>query len=226
MESGKSFVLLQASLYSPNDNTISALFSLLLSFRLNDWTGAERVLSAIAKKPEYTVIATIAGALLNGAQKGIPEESKFLLITTAVPLFDKRRFIEACILLHLAGANITAAKYLQESERWEDSVAVAKLYPEEEESLNLIKKAAHHYLDSGNLLSALLLFISIKEYHPALAIMSMMNLRTLAFHVMMFLDKADAIKEYKEDPARFLTQIPELDKLRETIIIKHEKIMK
>ena len=219
--------VLEATLYSPEESNFASLYSLLLCLRLNDWAGAEHVLSCIAKKPEFTVIATIAGALLSNAQKGVGQEARDLLITTAVPLFANHRYIEGCILLHLAGANITAAKYLQENGKWEDAVSVAKLYDDDkEESVRIIKRAAHHFLDSGNQMYALLLFISLKEYHPALAILSMMKMKALAFHLMMFLDRADAIRPYTEDTSRYAVQFPDLDTLRSTIIVKYEKLTK
>lgn len=222
-----SALRIQSSLFSPADTPISAIFNLLFKFRMGDRRGAVEVFKSLSNKSEFTIVASICSALLLGYEdKILPQNVTEFLITTAVPLFAQHRFIEGCILMHLAGANLSAARYLQDNGRWEDSVEVCKLEEFSNESKSLLRRAAHHFLDTGNAMNALLLFISIRDFHPALAILMQIKYKALAFHLMMFLDRADVIKPYDEDTSRYATQFADLDTLRQDIIVKYDKIIK
>lgn len=222
---------MQSALYSPPDSAVAAYHCLLFKLRIGDREGAVDVLRSLSAKSEFTIVATMAASLLKGYENSeLPQYCYEMLITAAVPLFAQHRFIEGCILMHLANAHLSAARYLQDNDRWEDSVEVCKLILDEEsskvEAKNLIRRAAHHFLDKGDEFTSLLLFISIRDFHPALAILLRLKFRALAFHLMMFLDKAEAIPPYDEDTSRYATQFPDLDSLRQDIIVKYDKLSK
>jgi len=217
---------IRARLFRQDDNISSSLLSILYYLRLKDFRSVKELLQRISEKPEYTVIATIAAVFINQAEGEMDQSSTDLLITTAVPLFANKKYIDGCILMYLAHADLMASRYLQDNGIWDDSVECAKLSSGNPKTIKeLIRRAAHHYLDDGEHRKALLLFASIGDFHPVLSILSSIKMKALAFHLMMFLDQLDKVHQYEEDTSRYITQFADLDTLRNSIILKYEKMV-
>lgn len=199
----------------------STLILMLLYVRLGDLESVSNVLLNLSQKSDHYVICCIAGALL----KEIADEKAIeTLRATGISLFGNGKYVEGCILLHLCHLDVTAAQYLQEHGEWRSALEILKICEMTDEIKQLIRKTCFHYFQGNKIEQAILLFASIGDFQPVLSLLQLIEKPVLNFHLLMYLDSIDGLKEYI-DPSRQQSQYEDLDTLHQNIIGHYESFM-
>jgi hypothetical protein len=194
-----------------------------LQARLHDLRGISRTFLTMSPENQNFVSYAIAGSLLTGDP--VSDGPRETLQIAAVSLLALRKYTQGTILLQLCGLDLTAVRYLQDGGHWEESLEIVRTMGVNADTRQLVRRAAHVLLDRGDKSAAMLLFASLGDFHPVLAVLGMDGNACAAFHLMMFLDSRGTIAEYDEDTTKFHIQFCEMEILRQQIVQKAEKYM-
>jgi hypothetical protein len=205
---------------SPSDSVEAVI---ALQARLHDVQAMSETLTKMSPADNRFLLGAIAGALL--ATGNVNERTTEMLKMAAVSLFANQKTEEGAVLLQLCGLDLTAVQYLQDTGHWQEALEILKLQEPNAMVLSLIRKCAHHWLDHGQEQSALLLFASLGDFHPLLAILVMLGNPCAAFHVMMYLDSQGPIREYTDEGSTAVVPIIPMELLRQQIIQQSEPFL-
>jgi hypothetical protein len=153
------------------------------------------------------------------------ERTTEILKMAAVSLFAGQKAEEGTLLLQLCGLDLTAVQYLQDTGHWDDALEILKTQEPSPAIHALLRKCAHHFLDEGQEELALMIFASLGDFHPLLAVLLMLAKPCTAFHVMMHLDSRGSISEYDEDAGKYRVRVERLELIRQRIIEQSEPFL-
>jgi hypothetical protein len=194
-----------------------------LQARLHDVTAVSNTLTRMSPADGRFLLGAIAGALLSEGQ--VNERTTELLKMAAVSLFASQKAEEGTLLLQLCGLDLTAVQYLQDIGNWDEALEILKTQEANESIRVMLRKCAHHFLDDHQEEVALLVFASLGDFHPLLAILLMLRRPCTAFHVMLHLDSLGSVCDYEEDCSKYKVQIESLEVLRRKIIEQSEQFL-
>ncbi|KAI5527724.1 hypothetical protein TVAGG3_0297910 [Trichomonas vaginalis G3] len=123
-------------------------FQLVVQVQNGDRRGAVEVFKSLSNKSEFTIVASICSALLLGYEDKISTKRDRIFDNNRCSTFCTAQIYRRLYIDAFSCANLSAARYLQDNGRWEDSVEVCKLEEFSNESKSLLRRAAHHFLDT------------------------------------------------------------------------------
>jgi hypothetical protein len=191
-----------------------------LQARLHEIRSVSETLTRMSPTDGRFLLGAIAGALLS--DDAMNERTTEILKMAAVSLFAGQKADEGALLLQLCGLDLTAVQYLQDTGHWDDAIEILKTQEPSDAIHALLRKCAHHFLDENRKETALLIFASLGDFHPMLAVLLMLGKPCTAFHVMMYLDSRGSISEYDEDTAKYRARVERLELVRQRIIEQSE----
>ena len=158
--------------------------------------------SSIYNTSFYAICALSASLL--GSELNVSSIS--VLKGISINLFDANDITAALFLLTVIHSEILSAQILQERELWDESIKILKLIFNKSQDQkdfstckSLLRKAAHYFLDHGNLQKAIFLFASLGDFHPVLSILSQNDMDFLGYIILDIFGDTLTIDDYDAD---------------------------
>lgn len=215
----QSLTTFRSSLIQNNSTSYEACcYQLLNAIRCHDVAKMrEAILSS-----NTNLFGVIAAALIDSK---ISENACSFLDQTAMEYFDKGKNLEATIIMELINNRLGAAAVLQSKNMWNASLEILVTLKKSEDARELIKNAAYHYLSINETKKAILLFVSIGDFYPALSILKMADMDVFAYFLLKFIEKRTEIQTCslsRQNEYHFES----LDSLKESIVNDYNDFIK